>query len=70
MSPPATHSRRTPAAEGPTADRTKLIELGHSEDEIEATEREVRGTLDRAIEAALAAPYPDPETDGATEFAT
>ena len=33
-------------------------------------EREVRETLDRAIEAALAAPYPDPETDGATEFAT
>jgi acetoin:2,6-dichlorophenolindophenol oxidoreductase subunit alpha len=49
--------------------RTKLIELGHSEDEIEATEREVRETLDRAIESALAAPYPEPETDGATEFA-
>ena len=46
------------------------IELGHGEDEIEAIEREVRETLDRAVEAALAAPYPDPETDGATEFAT
>ena len=50
--------------------RTKLIELGHGEEEIEATEREVRATLDRAVEAALAAPYPDPDTDGATEFAT
>jgi TPP-dependent pyruvate/acetoin dehydrogenase alpha subunit len=50
--------------------RAKLIELGHGEEEIEATEREVRATLDRAVEAALAAPYPDPEADGATEFAT
>ena len=50
--------------------RMRLIELGHSEEEIESTEREVRATLDRAVEAALAAPYPDPETDGATEFAT
>ena len=50
--------------------RARLIELGHGEDEIEAIEREVRETLDRAVEAALAAPYPDPETDGATEFAT
>jgi TPP-dependent pyruvate/acetoin dehydrogenase alpha subunit len=49
--------------------RKRLIELGHGEEDIEGTEREVRAALDRAVEAALAAPYPDPETDGATEFA-
>ena len=49
--------------------RARLIELGHGEEDIEATEREVRATLDRAVEAALAAPYPDPEADAATEFA-
>jgi pyruvate dehydrogenase E1 component alpha subunit len=50
--------------------RKRLIELGHAEEDIESTERDVRAALDRAVEAALAAPYPDPETDGATEFAT
>jgi acetoin:2,6-dichlorophenolindophenol oxidoreductase subunit alpha len=49
--------------------RARLLELGVPEDEIGATESDVRQTLDRAVEAALAAPYPDPAQDAATEFA-
>ena len=49
--------------------RARLLELGVPEDEIGAVESEVRATIDRAVEAALAAPYPDPAEDAATEFA-
>jgi acetoin:2,6-dichlorophenolindophenol oxidoreductase subunit alpha len=49
--------------------RARLLELGVAEDEIGAAESEVRATIDRAVEAALAAPYPDPAADAATEFA-
>jgi acetoin:2,6-dichlorophenolindophenol oxidoreductase subunit alpha len=52
-----------------TIARTRLIELGVADEEIDATEREIRSSLDRAVEAALAASYPDPEEDAATEFA-
>ena len=50
--------------------RARLLELGVDEDEIAQTESDVRAGLDRAVEAALAAPYPDPVEDGATEYAT
>jgi TPP-dependent pyruvate/acetoin dehydrogenase alpha subunit len=50
--------------------RTRLRELGLSEDEIAAAEEDVKAGLDRAIEAARAAPYPDPEADAAREYAT
>jgi TPP-dependent pyruvate/acetoin dehydrogenase alpha subunit len=49
--------------------RAKLLDLGLSEDEIAAAEAEVKAGLDRAIEAALAAPYPDPAQDAAREYA-
>ena len=49
--------------------RARLLELGVAEDEIAAAEEHVRAGLDRAVEAALAAPYPDPAEDAATEFA-
>jgi TPP-dependent pyruvate/acetoin dehydrogenase alpha subunit len=49
--------------------RARLLELGLAEDEIAGTEADVRAGLDRAVEAALAAPYPDPVEDAATEFA-
>jgi TPP-dependent pyruvate/acetoin dehydrogenase alpha subunit len=49
--------------------RARLLELGVPEEQIEATERDVRAALDRAVEAALAAPYPDPAADRATEYA-
>jgi acetoin:2,6-dichlorophenolindophenol oxidoreductase subunit alpha len=49
--------------------RARLLELGVSEDELGATESEVRAALDRAVEGELAAPYPDQEQEAATEFA-
>jgi TPP-dependent pyruvate/acetoin dehydrogenase alpha subunit len=49
--------------------RAKLLDLGLGEDEIAAAEEEVKAGLDRAIEAALAAPYPDPAQDAAREYA-
>jgi pyruvate dehydrogenase E1 component alpha subunit len=48
--------------------RTKLLESGLSEDEVASTEEAVKRELADAVEAALAAPYPDP-ADPATEFA-
>jgi acetoin:2,6-dichlorophenolindophenol oxidoreductase subunit alpha len=50
--------------------RARLLELGVPEEQVEATERDVRAGLDRAIEAALAAPYPDPVAERATEYAS
>jgi TPP-dependent pyruvate/acetoin dehydrogenase alpha subunit len=49
--------------------RSRLLELGLGEEELAAAERGVRETLDRAVEAALAAPYPDPAEGRATEYA-
>jgi acetoin:2,6-dichlorophenolindophenol oxidoreductase subunit alpha len=49
--------------------RTKLAGLGIAENELAAVEAEVRARLDQAVAAALAAPYPDPVEDAATEFA-
>ena len=44
--------------------RERLVELGA---DVEAVEREAREAMDRAVEAALASPYPEP--GGATEYA-
>ncbi len=52
-----------------TIARTRLLESGIAEAEIAEVEDATRARMDRAVEAALAAPYPDPATDGATEFA-
>jgi acetoin:2,6-dichlorophenolindophenol oxidoreductase subunit alpha len=49
--------------------RAKLVDHGVAEDELAAVEADVRERLDHAVEAALAAPYPDPVEDAATEFA-
>jgi TPP-dependent pyruvate/acetoin dehydrogenase alpha subunit len=49
--------------------RTRLLESGVAEAELAEVEDATRARMDRAVEAALAAPYPDPATDGATEFA-
>jgi TPP-dependent pyruvate/acetoin dehydrogenase alpha subunit len=48
--------------------RARLLELGVGEDEVKAVEDRVRGDMDAAIEAALAAPYPDPGERPATEY--
>jgi len=49
--------------------RERLLALGVPEGEVAATEVEVEAALDRAVEAALQAPYPDPAIDAATEYA-
>jgi TPP-dependent pyruvate/acetoin dehydrogenase alpha subunit len=48
--------------------RARLLELGVAEEELTETEAEVDAQMDRAVEAALAAPYPDPERERGTEF--
>ena len=49
--------------------RARLLESGVSEQEIAATEEAIGAELDRAVAAALAAPYPEPDVDAAREFA-
>ncbi|MGH2909592.1 MAG: thiamine pyrophosphate-dependent enzyme, partial [Solirubrobacteraceae bacterium] len=41
---------------------------GVSEEEITAAEDEIEALIERTIENALAAPYPDPAVDAATEY--
>jgi TPP-dependent pyruvate/acetoin dehydrogenase alpha subunit len=48
--------------------RRRLLEAGVTGEEIEAVEEATRRELDEAVDAALAAPYPDPAVK-ATEFA-
>jgi TPP-dependent pyruvate/acetoin dehydrogenase alpha subunit len=48
--------------------RARLREEGVTEDDVGAAEDAARSLIDQAVETALAAPYPDPETDAATEF--
>jgi TPP-dependent pyruvate/acetoin dehydrogenase alpha subunit len=48
--------------------RARLLELGLGEDEIAATEAEADAEIERAVEAALAAAYPDPAQGSGTEF--
>jgi TPP-dependent pyruvate/acetoin dehydrogenase alpha subunit len=52
-----------------TIGRERLLSLGVSEEDVAGAERRARETMDAAVEAALAAPYPDPEVERATEFA-
>jgi TPP-dependent pyruvate/acetoin dehydrogenase alpha subunit len=48
--------------------RARLLGLGVSEDELTAVETEVDAHMDRAVEAAVAAPYPDPQQERGTEY--
>jgi acetoin:2,6-dichlorophenolindophenol oxidoreductase subunit alpha len=48
--------------------RARLLDLGMSEGDLSAKEAEIDAQMDRAVEGALAAAYPDPERDGGTEF--
>jgi TPP-dependent pyruvate/acetoin dehydrogenase alpha subunit len=52
-----------------TLARTRLLDEGLEPDAIDAVEQATREELDAAVEAALAAPYPDPAAKPATEFA-
>ena len=49
--------------------RARLLEMGASEANVEGVENAAREQIDRAIEGALAAPFPDPGEHVATEFA-
>jgi len=50
--------------------RTRLTtHYGVDEQRLEHVERDTQERIDHAIEAALAAPYPDPQTHPATEYA-
>jgi acetoin:2,6-dichlorophenolindophenol oxidoreductase subunit alpha len=49
--------------------KARLADLGVSEREISETEEATRARMDRAVENALAAPYPDPAAEKASEFA-
>jgi TPP-dependent pyruvate/acetoin dehydrogenase alpha subunit len=48
--------------------RARLLDLGVDEGDLAAKEADIDSQMDRAIEGALAAPYPDPEQDSGTEF--
>jgi TPP-dependent pyruvate/acetoin dehydrogenase alpha subunit len=49
--------------------KARLQELGVSEQELTGVEEATRARIDRAVEAALGAPYPDPAAEHASEFA-
>jgi acetoin:2,6-dichlorophenolindophenol oxidoreductase subunit alpha len=49
--------------------RRRLLEHGAAQDHLEAVEADVQARLERAIEAARKAPFPDPDEPRATEFA-
>src|SRR4051794_4937809 len=49
--------------------RRRLVDLGLSEEDVEAAEARAAEEMRRASDAALAAPYPDPESQRATEYA-
>jgi acetoin:2,6-dichlorophenolindophenol oxidoreductase subunit alpha len=76
------HSKSDPAAYRPKDEvdrwlardpldiaRDRLAELGAEESDLDAAAGRAQEQMRRASEAALAAPYPDPEADRATEFA-
>jgi acetoin:2,6-dichlorophenolindophenol oxidoreductase subunit alpha len=48
--------------------RERLLNEGVSEEQIAAVEDSTRQRLDRAVEAALQAPYPDPASERATQY--
>jgi TPP-dependent pyruvate/acetoin dehydrogenase alpha subunit len=75
------HSKSDPAPYRPKAEveewlardplkiaRARLIEMNVAEEQITAEEEAARAVIDKAVEDALAAPYPDPLAAHATEF--
>jgi pyruvate dehydrogenase E1 component alpha subunit len=48
--------------------RPRLLDQGLTEEQVAAVEAAITSELERAVENALAAPYPDPVDDAATEF--
>jgi pyruvate dehydrogenase E1 component alpha subunit len=75
------HSKSDPAKYRPTEEvdrwlardpldlaRARLMELGLGEEELAHKDAEIDAQMDRAVENALAAPYPDPAQEGGSEF--
>jgi TPP-dependent pyruvate/acetoin dehydrogenase alpha subunit len=48
--------------------RARLVEEGVGEERIDAAEADAKTLVELAVEAALAAPYPDPGQEAATEY--
>ena len=48
--------------------RARLLDLGLSDDDLTAKDAEIDAQMERAVERALAAPYPDPAQDSGTEY--
>jgi TPP-dependent pyruvate/acetoin dehydrogenase alpha subunit len=48
--------------------RTRLLQEGVREEDIAARESSVEALIQEAVRVAVEAPYPDPQTDAATEF--
>jgi TPP-dependent pyruvate/acetoin dehydrogenase alpha subunit len=48
--------------------RARLLEEDVTEERLAAVEEKVKALIDKAVDDALAAPYPDPEVAAATEF--
>ncbi len=48
--------------------RSRLLDDGVAEQRVAAVEEEIDALMQAAVQAAKDAPYPDPETDAATEF--
>jgi acetoin:2,6-dichlorophenolindophenol oxidoreductase subunit alpha len=48
--------------------RARLLDLGLSSEELAEKEAEIDSRMERAVEGALAAAYPDPESAAGTEF--
>ena len=49
--------------------RARLVEAGVPDEQLDEAAERAKESMRRASEAALAAPYPDPESERATEFA-
>jgi acetoin:2,6-dichlorophenolindophenol oxidoreductase subunit alpha len=49
--------------------RARLLAEGVAEEQVVAIEGDVEARMERAVQAALEAPYPDPAAEAATEFA-
>ena len=50
--------------------KARLADLGVSEQELADTEEGIKARMEQAVQAALAAPYPDPTEEQPTEFAS
>jgi acetoin:2,6-dichlorophenolindophenol oxidoreductase subunit alpha len=51
-----------------TIARTQLLDQGLTEEQIAAAEQATNALVEHAVESALAAPYPDPAVEAATEY--